>query len=46
MMVYFMNACAAGIVIGGKTPVVIPSRADNNISKLASIMAAVIASKD
>ena len=46
MMVYFMSACAAGIVIGGKTPVVIPSRADNNISKLASIMAAVIASKD
>ncbi len=46
MMVYFMSACAAGIVIGGKTPVVIPSRADNNISKLASIMAAVIASKN
>ena len=43
MMVYFMNACAAGIVIGGKTPVVVPSRADSKNSKLASIMAAVVA---
>ncbi len=43
MMVYFMNACAAGIVIGGKTPVVVPSRADNKNSKIASIMAAVVA---
>ena len=46
MMVYFMDACAAGIVIGGKIPVVVPSRADNKISKLASIMAAVVAVKD
>ena len=43
MMVYFMNACAAGIVIGGKTPLVVPSRADSKNSKLASIMAAVVA---
>ena len=43
MMVYFMNACAAGIVIGGKTPVVVPSRADSKNSKIASIMAAVVA---
>ena len=42
IMVYFMNACAAGIVIGGKTPVVVPSRADSKNSKLASIMAAVV----
>ena len=46
MMVYFMDACAAGIVIGGKVPVVVPSRADSKISKLASIMAAVVAVKD
>ena len=46
IMVYFMNACAAGIVIGGKTPVVVPSRADNKVSKLASIMAAVVASQE
>ncbi len=43
IMVYFMNACAAGIVVGGKVPVVVPSRADDNISKLASIAAAIIA---
>ena len=43
MMVYFMNACAAGIVIGGKTPVVVPSRADSKNSKIASIMAAIVA---
>ena len=46
MMVYFMDACAAGIVVGGKVPVVVPSRADSKISKLASIMAAVVAVKD
>ena len=45
IMVYFMEACAAGIVIGGKTPVVVPSRADNEVSKLASIMAAVVGSQ-
>ena len=45
IMVYYMDACAAGIVIGGKTPVVVPSRADNKVSKLASIMAAVVASQ-
>ena len=43
MMVYFMNACAAGIVIGGKTPVVVPSREDCKNSNIASIMAAVVA---
>ena len=46
IMVYFMNACAAGIVIGGKTPVVVPSRADSKNSKLASIMAAVVATQN
>ena len=43
IMVYFMNACAAGIIVGGKVPVVVPSRADNKASKLASIAAAIIA---
>ena len=46
IMVYFMNACAAGLVIGGKTPVVVPSRADSKNSKLASIMAAVVAAQN
>ena len=46
MMVYFMDACAAGIVVGGKAPLVIPSRADSKNSKLASIMAAVVASQN
>ncbi len=45
IMVYFMNACAAGIVYGGKVPIVVPSRADDEISKLASIAAAIIASQ-
>ena len=43
MMVYFMGACAAGVVIGGKVPVVITSRADESEARLASIAAAVIA---
>ena len=28
MMIYFMGACAAGVVVGGKVPVVITSRSD------------------
>ena len=43
MMVYFMGACAAGVVIGSKTPVVITSRSDETEARLASIAAAVIA---
>ena len=43
IMVYLMQACAAGIIVGGKVPVVLPSRADNKISKLASIAASIIA---
>jgi len=46
IMVYFMNACAAGIVVGGKVPVVVPSRADNSTSKLGSIAAAIISSQN
>ena len=41
MMIYFMGACAAGVVVGGKVPVVITSRADDVQARLASIAAAV-----
>ena len=43
MMVYFMGACAAGVVVGGKVPVVITSRSDEAPARLASIAAAVVA---
>ena len=43
MMIYFMGACAAGVVIGGKVPVVITSRADSAPARLASIAAAIVA---
>ena len=42
MMIYFMGACAAGVVVGGKTPVVITSRSDESEARLASIAAAVV----
>ena len=45
MMIYFMGACAAGVVVGGKVPVVITSRSDEAESRLASIAAAVAALK-
>ena len=45
MMIYFMGACAAGVVIGGKAPVVITSRSDESQARLASIAAAVVALK-
>ena len=41
MMIYFMGACAAGVVVGGKVPVVITSRSDDATARLASIAAAV-----
>ena len=43
MMIYFMGACAAGVVVGGKTPIVITSRSDESEARLASIAAAVVA---
>ena len=43
MMIFFMGACAAGVVIGGKVPVVITSRADDTQARLASMAAAVVA---
>tara|TARA_Y100000590_G_C15642122_1_gene985386 strand:+ start:23 stop:934 length:912 start_codon:yes stop_codon:yes gene_type:complete len=43
MMVYFMGACAAGVVLGGKAPVVITSRSDEAEARLASIAASIVA---
>ena len=43
MLIYFSGACAAGIVVGGKVPVVITSRSDEAQARLASIAAAVVA---
>jgi phosphate acetyltransferase len=45
IMVYFMGACAAGFVVGGKVPIVVSSRADNAASRLASIAASIIATQ-
>ena len=45
MMIYFMGACAAGVVVGGKAPVVITSRSDEAEARLASIAAAIVALK-
>ena len=42
MLIYFCGACAAGVVIGGKVPVVITSRSDEAPARLASIAAAVV----
>ena len=42
MMIYFMGACAAGVVVGGKAPVVITSRSDEAEARLASIAASVV----
>ena len=43
MLIYFCGACAAGVVLGGKVPVVITSRSDEAPARLASIAAAVLA---
>ena len=45
IMVYFMGACAAGFIVGGKVPIVVTSRADNAASRLASIAASIIAAQ-
>ncbi|MCP4317018.1 MAG: bifunctional enoyl-CoA hydratase/phosphate acetyltransferase [Hyphomicrobiales bacterium] len=37
MMVYFSSACAAGVVLGGRIPIVLTSRADPPEARLASI---------
>ena len=41
-LVHFANATAGGFVIGGKSPVVITSRSDDEKSRMASIINAVI----
>ena len=43
MMIYFMGACAAGVVLGGKAPVVITSRSDEAEARLASIADSIVA---
>ncbi len=42
MMVHFMAACAAGIVLGAKVPILLTSRADPPAARLASAALAVI----
>ena len=44
MMVYFMSACAAGIVLGAEVPILLTSRADPPAARLASAaLGAVVA---
>lgn len=45
MMVYFMSACAAGIVLGGKVPVLLTSRADPPQARLASLALGTISAQ-
>ncbi|WP_282606763.1 bifunctional enoyl-CoA hydratase/phosphate acetyltransferase [Pelagibius sp. Alg239-R121] len=42
MMVHYMNACAAGIVLGAKVPILLTSRADPPAARLASAALAAI----
>lgn len=44
MMVYFMSACAAGVVLGAKVPIILTSRADPPEARLASAAIAAILS--
>lgn len=41
-MVYFMSACAAGIVLGAKVPITLTSRADPPAARLASVALASV----
>ena len=43
MMVYFLSACAAGVVLGGRIPIVLTSRADPPEARLASMALAKLA---
>ena len=45
MMVYFMSACAAGIVLGGKVPILLTSRADPPQARLASLALGTISAQ-
>lgn len=42
MMVYFMSACAAGVVLGGRLPIVLTSRADPPEARMASMALAKV----
>ena len=41
-MVWHNAACAAGVVVGGKVPIILTSRADSAESRLASIALAAL----
>ena len=43
MMVQFMSACAAGVVVGAKVPILLTSRADPPAARLASVALASVA---
>ncbi len=43
MLVYMRSACAAGVVVGGRVPLIITSRADPPVARLASAALAVLA---
>jgi phosphate acetyltransferase len=45
MMVQFMGACAGGLVMGAKVPIVLTSRADPPVARLASVALATIVSQ-
>jgi phosphate acetyltransferase len=45
MMVYFRSACAAGVVVGGRVPIIITSRADPPVARLASAALALLSIK-
>lgn len=45
MMVHYMNACAAGIGLGAKVPILLTSRADPPAARLASAALAAIVKK-
>lgn len=45
MMAFFMSACAAGVVLGGRIPVIITSRADPPAARVASAALAAIAAR-
>ena len=44
-LVYFRSACAAGVVVGGRVPIILTSRADPPETRLASVALANVLSK-
>ena len=45
MLVWFRSACAAGVVLGGRVPIIITSRADPPEARLASAALATLATE-